>query len=645
MRPDFSSESVGQNPTPTANLDEPCETSEWQGRAAAPDASSPSQSVKVESRSPSAGLSRYHGVLGSSPVSPEKCSVGADSSSTAGYDRDSDLSSPASSAHGPLPILHRNPKSSSSPDECHTHKVSASAEVQSAEQKQSSRGKQTRHHLQPAVWERYKDDIHDLYIEQNKPLSELMEIMSGKGFKATPRMYKAKFAQWGFVKNNKQKDVAMMLRLQRQRNAAGKPTTFRRHGRSIDIETYMKRKGISNIELAVPALEVELPEYLRALTPPPAEPQHMTLPSHLHAQDILVSCYKNLTSSWRDSIVSAASFEEDFNIYFDGALCEATRDFSRACWFFSRGHNSHGALLSQRAFSSLHLLIKAPSALGLFDLLIASVISPDYGLVKELWKYLAAYADATLGPWSTLCRLFTALDEVFRTNTLETGVDFIFSCMESILGMLLETGDFAQTIAPSLSFFLLGDLILFDSTRTNLPSLQRAVASVSTILSSLPQGYSDAPSVMRFVEPAAYLWQHGPYDEHSAQLAYASLQLADDASNRYDWIYWVSWRVIARFHRSRCGDAEGAAAAMNPRHALARYALGKAVDAAQAGRGFNESQIFDDMATLEAWHREAGDTTQQLAVHRRREDGLRDYFEELRGGIGHEELPRTPNSP
>ncbi|OTB02533.1 hypothetical protein M426DRAFT_322627 [Hypoxylon sp. CI-4A] len=517
---------------------------------------------------------------------------------------------------------------------------SPSSASQSTEQDQDGK-KQSRRHLPSEVWERYKEEIHELYIEQNKPLSELIEIMQQKGLKATARMYKAKFAQWGFVKNNRKKDVATMLRLQNQRGAVGKPTTFRRHGRSVNIENYMKRKGVSSDDFEALVASTDLPNYLRALTPPPGAPQHIALPSHLHAQDILVTCFKDLTLSWQDSSkLSSASFENDFNIYFDGELCEATRDFSRACWFFSRHHNSLGALLSQRAFSSLHLIIKTPSALGLFDLLIASVISPDYGLAKELWKYLAGYARATLGPTNTLSRLFAALDEVFQNNSLEMGVDFIFNCMESIIGMLLETSDFTQTIVPSISFFLLGDLILFNSKRTDLPSLKKAVASVAAALPSRETHHK--PDVMRFIEPAAYLWQHGPSDEYSAQLAHASLQLSDAVSDRYDWTYWVSWRVIAHFHRSRCGT-DVATVKDHPRHALARYALEKAIDAAEAGRGFSESQIFENMQTLEVWHREAGDATQELAVRRRREKGLRDYAEFLQRSQ-RVELPKTSRS-
>ncbi|KAI1807300.1 hypothetical protein F4811DRAFT_559863 [Daldinia bambusicola] len=632
MRPAIHRQSAGPDVKSTPNQDEPRQTLEDVDHdGVAIDDSSPSYNVKIESPDSGASLAQYDETIGFS-LTPSEPNI-------TGVDRPDTIVSCHTSSS---PLAYRSPattkheEKNASQDEIYSPSSLALA-VRPVEPLQHGKAP-TRHHLQPEIWELYKEEIHELYIEENKSLNELMDIMQAKGFRATPRMYKAKFAQWGFVKNNKKRDVAMMLRLQRERGAVGKPTTFRRHGRSVDIETYMKRKGISSLELVTPVADVDLPEYLRALTPPPAEPQHMTLPSHLHAQEILVSCFKDLTLSWSDSLESPTSFEKDFNLYFDGELCEATRDFSRACWFFSKNHNPLGAVLSQRAFNSLHLLIKTPSALGLFDLLIASVISPDYGLAKELWRYLAGYAAAVLGTSSTFYRLFTAIYDVFRNNSLENGVDFIFSCMESILDMLLETNNLTQTVAPAISFFLLGDLILFNSTRTNLPSLQRAVASSSTIFDSHGRSYS--PELMLLLEPAAYLWQKGPLDDRSVKLAGVALRL--DMSDRYDWTSWVSWRVIAQYHRSRCGT-DISAVKDHPRHALARYALERAIDTAEAGRGFSDTQIFENMQLLESWHREAGDTVQEAMVRRRREKALKDYLESLLRSRSIE-MPNTPTS-
>ncbi|KAI8956985.1 hypothetical protein F5Y11DRAFT_119740 [Daldinia sp. FL1419] len=636
MKLNIHYQSAGPNLEPALNPDEPLQTFEGADYDGVnTDGSSPGYSVKIESPGSNTSLlSRYDGTTGHSltPSEPyEPYTIGVDQPQITISRPNSGLLLPYRS----LAVAKHERKYMIEDGSCSPGPLTIA--LRPAESVQYSKTP-TRHHLQPELWELYKEEIHELYIEENKSLNELMDIMQAKGFRATPRMYKAKFSQWGFVKNNKKKDVAMMLRLQRERGAVGKPTAFRRHGRSVDIETYMKRKGISSLELVTPIADVDLPEYLRALTPPPADPQHMILPSHFHAQEVLVSCFKDLTLSWRDSLETPASFENDFNLYFDGELCEATRDFSRACWFFSRNHTPLGALLGQRAFNSLHLLVKKPSALGLFDLLVASVISPDHGLAKELWRYLAGYAEATLGSSSTFYRLFTAIYEVFRNNTLETGVDFIFSCIESILDMLLETNDFSQTIAPSISLALLGDLIQSNSSRTNLPSLQKAVASASAIFDS--HGRSHSPDLMRLIEPVAYLWQKGPLDDRSLKLARVALQL--DISDQYDWTSWVAWRIIAQFHRSRCG-VDHSAVRNHPRHALARYALEKSIDTAQAGHGFGEAQIFENMQLLEIWHREAGDNVQAMAMRRRREKSLGDYMELLQRGHGIE-MPNTPTS-
>ncbi|ROW00076.1 hypothetical protein VSDG_03537 [Cytospora chrysosperma] len=51
-------------------------------------------------------------------------------------------------------------------------------------------------------WETYKDTIKDLYMGQNLNLNQVVERMRAYDFHATPRMYKAQFARWGWSKYN-----------------------------------------------------------------------------------------------------------------------------------------------------------------------------------------------------------------------------------------------------------------------------------------------------------------------------------------------------------------------------------------------------------------------------------------------------------
>ncbi|KXJ91771.1 hypothetical protein Micbo1qcDRAFT_161792 [Microdochium bolleyi] len=495
-------------------------------------------------------------------------------------------------------------------------------------------GSATRHHHHPDVWEAHKVQIREIYINENKPLKELIAIMREQGFRATPRMFKSKFAQWGFVKNNKKKDVAMMLRMQRQRDAEGKQTAFNRHGRAVDVDNYLKRKGMTRRDLEEADVEDDMPVYLRALTPPPTDPHQITLPNLLYAQDVLVTCFRDLTSHMRDSAMSSQNFMADFEGYFNGPACEATRDFSRACWFFSQGYTKHGAALSQRSFSAVHLLITQPSALGLFDMLIAIVLVPDINLTRELFKYLAAYSEAILGT-GTITRLFRALEDVFATNPHETSIDFLFSCIDNIIGMLLRFPALADTVVPTISMFLIADLVLY-KIRRRCPNLEKAVASTARLLSM--NATLEAPMIVRLLPPAGRLWLAGPQDEQSFQFCYHSVQQPPEILANFGGIGWLLWQVMADYHRSHC--LPGDAVTTSPRHGLAIYSMENAIAAAEGLRGFGEFQIFINLEILEGWYRETGDVERAMLTSRKRARGLQEYLESVEAS-NHEILARS----
>ncbi|KAI0160999.1 Clr5 domain-containing protein [Hypoxylon sp. FL1284] len=51
------------------------------------------------------------------------------------------------------------------------------------------------------IWEMHKSSIYRLYMEENRPLNEVIAKMEEeRGFRATPKMYKTRFARWGFSK-------------------------------------------------------------------------------------------------------------------------------------------------------------------------------------------------------------------------------------------------------------------------------------------------------------------------------------------------------------------------------------------------------------------------------------------------------------
>ncbi|KAK4124781.1 hypothetical protein N657DRAFT_689193 [Parathielavia appendiculata] len=62
-----------------------------------------------------------------------------------------------------------------------------------------------------ADWEARKQIIRELYMDQNKILNEVIEVMLTKHkFKATARMYKGQFAKWKWTKYNKTNSNALL---------------------------------------------------------------------------------------------------------------------------------------------------------------------------------------------------------------------------------------------------------------------------------------------------------------------------------------------------------------------------------------------------------------------------------------------------
>lgn len=88
-------------------------------------------------------------------------------------------------------------------------------------------------------------------------------------------MYKNKLKSWKFFKNNRAADVAAILRSQSQRTVIGKDSIAMRNGRRVDMQTYLKRKGVSAedlLKLAAMSSGGDLPAHLRCMTPPPSDP-------------------------------------------------------------------------------------------------------------------------------------------------------------------------------------------------------------------------------------------------------------------------------------------------------------------------------------------------------------------------------------
>ena len=103
---------------------------------------------------------------------------------------------------------------------------------------------------QPDIWETHRLTIKRLYLDEDKPLKEVMAIMQrDHGHKGTAKMYKSRITKWRLDKNCKAREMKAVAWKKVARDAVGKATSFRIRGRSIDIEEvrryYRRKNGLS----------------------------------------------------------------------------------------------------------------------------------------------------------------------------------------------------------------------------------------------------------------------------------------------------------------------------------------------------------------------------------------------------------------
>ncbi|TDZ38284.1 hypothetical protein CTRI78_v010893 [Colletotrichum trifolii] len=286
--------------------------------------------------------------------------------------------------------------------------------------------------LVPAeAWESFKQTIKQLYLEERRPLKEVMQIMADQyGFQATPKMYKTRFSQWGFVKNNTEDEVKRLLSMKFQRDAEGKVSEFVRNGRVVNLGTYLKRKGVTEYDLVDFETPAQLPSYVRCRTPtPPPAPGYLRSPDLLRAQETVVG-------NMRKAFLHCRQFEveTDRQIGWTSIMlwgAGSSDMFAEANNKFEMGEHDAGGHLLMRAFKRLEMDLKQLSPQGIKELLLG-MVHRDAGMMTALCKYLAAYSTTNFERSHPLRQTFSALYEVQQKHGPITLSELVWGCIPTI---------------------------------------------------------------------------------------------------------------------------------------------------------------------------------------------------------------------
>ncbi|KAK1240571.1 hypothetical protein MKX07_004599 [Trichoderma sp. CBMAI-0711] len=286
----------------------------------------------------------------------------------------------------------------------------------------------SREQVPAEAWEQYKSTIRTLYLEERKPLKEVMSVMAEQyGFQATPKMYKTRFSQWGFVKNNTEEEVKRLLSMKFQRDAEGKVSEFVRNGRVVNLGTYLKRKGVTEYDLVDFELPADLPAHIRCRTPTP--PPALRSPDLLRAQEVVVG-------NMRKAFLHCRQFEMETETQIGWAStmvwgAGSSELLVEANFYFEARDADQGGDYLMRAFKQLELDLRKLSPQGIMELILG-MINRDPGMMTALCKYLAAYSTTNLERTHPLRQIFTCLYEVQQKHGAQTLSELLWTSISTI---------------------------------------------------------------------------------------------------------------------------------------------------------------------------------------------------------------------
>ncbi|PHH67749.1 hypothetical protein CDD80_559 [Ophiocordyceps camponoti-rufipedis] len=289
----------------------------------------------------------------------------------------------------------------------------------------------SREQVPAEAWEQFKSTIRTLYLDERRPLKEVMAIMAEKyNFQATPKMYKTRFSQWGFVKNNTEDEVKRLLSMKFQRDAEGKVSEFVRNGRVVNLGTYLKRKGVTEYDLIDFELPADLPAHVKCRTPtPPPAPDYLRSPDLLRAQELVVG-------NMRKAFLHCRQIEVETELQVGWPMtmvwgADSSDLLMEANFYFEARDADMGGRFLMRAFKLLEADLKKLSPLGIKELLLG-MVQRDPGMMTALCKYLAAYSTTNLERSHPLRQIFTCLYEVQQKHGPGTLSDLLWGSTPTI---------------------------------------------------------------------------------------------------------------------------------------------------------------------------------------------------------------------
>lgn len=231
-------------------------------------------------------------------------------------------------------------------------------------------------------------------------------------------MYKLRFTRWGFVKYNRELNMAFLVRKKRARNDEGKSSTFFVHRKEVAVQAarstaLSKRRRPSSPSPVTPNSLVAQHGYrrLRAFAQSQSVPCVVTTPDVLRGPEILFADIQ----TYVQCSISTGAWYVDSNGYLQSLQRGSVdaSEFAHLCYeatkLFTRSSAAQGRRLLSKAFSLLQTLVKEEDPWLLQNLMSTMIRLKQNGHTKIcaiLQNYIVELATIILREkplWRRIC--------------------------------------------------------------------------------------------------------------------------------------------------------------------------------------------------------------------------------------------------
>lgn len=272
--------------------------------------------------------------------------------------------------------------------------------------------------------------------------------------------------------------------------------------------------------------------------------------------------------------------------------------------------------MCEQGFKWLHLMVTKPSIYGLLHLLLFHLDAYNKGIIKEVWRYLAAYS-ATIKADGPLARLFQGISKFINTHDFDEYWNLIFECTERLLLI-----DEQSSGLPEGTIARLYPIIFIPRAHQYKEGPYRRLQNRCD-WNRLTQGTKPRiPEEEAIYEASELLILGGQSNwqgEKVLELAKSLLEKTKKFAYNVDFFIFIAMNALSHYYRA---DFKPGDPADSPKHLLSVHYLNEVCKLSEGKWDPDLGYFMGDFERLESWYREAGDTLKADETHMRWRNSL-----------------------